>query len=98
MYNALTREYLVNFKRDGELYASRVVTSPEDLEAGADDLREAAVGRARPETGGTPGAAVCARRCGTRTLLGLIPDRVHTAWAQTPFDPAQRRIREGAAE
>ncbi len=27
MYNALTREYLVNFKRDGELYASRVVTS-----------------------------------------------------------------------
>ncbi len=82
MYNALTREYLVNFKRDGELYASRLVTSAEELEAAmttfadlpllelADAPQDRLVVRARAELG-------------SRTRLGLIPDRVHTAWVTT---------------
>lgn len=98
MYNALTREYLVNFKRDGELYASRVVTSPEDLERALTTFEELPSVELEPEPAGRLVLRVRAE-VRTRTLLGLIPDRVHTAWAQTPpFNPAQRRIRGGAAE
>lgn len=98
MYNALTREYLVNFKRDGELYASRVVTSARDLERALtvfdklpsiemeDDLAGRFVLRVRAELR-------------SRTRLGLIPDRVHTAWVQTPlFPPLRSSVRETGAK
>jgi hypothetical protein len=98
MYNALTREYLVNFKRDGELYASRVVTSADDLERALtvfdrlpsieidDDQTGRFVLRVRAELR-------------SRTRLGLIPDRVHTAWAQIgPFPPFGRSVRGPGAE
>ncbi len=98
MYNALTREYLVNFKRDGELYASQVVTSAADLEGAMtvfeklpsieieDDRTGRFVLRVRAELR-------------SRTRLGLIPDRVHTAWAQTrPFPAFQRKVRGQGAE
>lgn len=105
MYNALTREYLVNFKRDGELYASRVVTSPEDLERALTTFEETPsvqLGDESAEPGDErPGRLVLRVRAevGTRTRLGLIPDRVHTAWAQTaPLGRAQRRAGSGGAE
>ena len=31
MYNAVTHEYLVNYKLDGKLYDSRVVSDPDEL-------------------------------------------------------------------
>ena len=98
MYNALTREYLVNFKRDGELYASRVVTSREDLERALTTFEELPSVEFADEP---PGRLLLRVRAElrTRTRLGLIPDRVHTAWAQTaPFRPAQRRIAGETAE
>ncbi len=94
MYNALTREYQVNFRRDGELYASRVVTSADDLEQALtvfeklpsieleDDLAGRFVLRVRAELR-------------SRTRLGLIPDRVHTAWVQTPPFPPFRPLVRG---
>ncbi len=98
MYNALTREYHVNFKRDGELYASRVVTSREDLERALTTFEEAPAVELAEKP---PGRLVLRVRAevGTRTRLGLIPDRVHTAWAQTPpLHPAQRRTGGGEGE
>jgi hypothetical protein len=98
MYNALTREYLVNFKRDGELYASRAVTSAEDLERALTTFEGLPSVELADEP---PGRLVLRVRAEvrTRTRLGLIPDRVHTAWAQTtPFRSAQRRIGSGEAE
>lgn len=92
VYNALTREYLVNFRRDGELYASRVVTSADELEHAMtvfdelpsielDDRAGRFILRVRAELR-------------SRTRLGLIPDRVHTAWAETgPFPPFPRHVR-----
>ena len=98
MYNALTREYHVNFRRDGELYDSRVVTSPTDLEQALttfdrlpsveveDDLPGRLILRVRAELRST-------------TRLGLIPDRVHTSWVQTePFRSSQRQVRGRRAE
>ena len=98
MYNALTREYLVNFKRDGELYASRVVTSTADLE------RAMTVFEKLPSIeieGDQSGRLVLRVRAElrSRTRLGLIPDRVHTAWVQTrPFRSFQREVRGPGAE
>ena len=98
MYNALTREYLVNFKRDGELYASRVVTSAADLE------RALTVFDKLPSVefeDDQPGRFVLRVRAElrSRTRLGLIPDRVHTAWVETsPFPPFRRSIRDTGAK
>lgn len=98
MYNALTREYLVNFKRDGELYASRVVTSAADLERAMtvfDKLPSIEI------EDGEAGRFVLRVRAElrSRTRLGLIPDRVHTAWAETgPFPPFRRSVRGPGAE
>ena len=98
MYNALTREYQVNFRRDGELYASRVVTSQEELERALTTFEGLPSVALADEP---PGRLVLRVRAevGTRTRLGLIPDRVHTAWAQTtPFRHAQRQIGSGEGE
>ena len=98
MYNALTREYLVNFKRDGDLYASRVVTSTADLE------RAMTVFEKLPpieiEDDGTGRFVLRVRaELRSRTRLGLIPDRVHTAWAQTrPFRSFKREVRGPGAQ
>ena len=98
MYNALTRDYLVNFKRDGELYASQVVTSAADLERALtvfDRLPSPEI-----EEGETGRFVLRVRaELRSRTRLGLIPDRVHTAWAETgPFPLFQRRPRGPGAE
>ena len=98
MYNALTREYLVNFKRDGELYASRVVTSPADLEQAMTTFEMLPSVEIQDEL---PGRLVLRVRAELRskTRLGLIPDRVHTAWVETePFSPFQRQIRSRRTE
>ncbi len=90
MYNALTREYLVNFKRDGELYASRGVTSAADLEHAMTVFDELPSIEIDDDQAGQFVLRVRAE-LRSRTRLGLIPDRVHTAWAQTrPFPPFRR--------
>ena len=94
-YNALTREYLVNFRRDGELYASRVVTSREDLEQALTTFEGLPSGQLVDKSSGRLVLRVRAE-LRTRTRLGLIPDRVHTDWAQTtPRRPARRQIGSG---
>ena len=98
IYNALTREYVVNFRRDGELYASRVVTSAADLERALtvfDRLPSIEI-----EDGETGRFVLRVRaELRSRTRLGLIPDRVHTAWAETgPFPPFRRGVRGPGAE
>ena len=93
MYNALTREYQVNFRRDGELYASRVVTSAEDLERALTVFERLPSVEFEDDRAGRFVLRVRAE-LRSRTRLGLIPDRVHTAWVQTPpFPPFRRTVR-----
>ncbi len=84
MYNALTREYLVNFKLDGRLIESRqarelsalkaAMTRVEDLPAfsleGAPRDRRLLV-RVRAELG-------------SQTVLGFIPTLIVTDWSESP--------------
>lgn len=98
MYNALTREYLVNFKRDGELYASRVVTSAADLERAMTVFDKLPSIEIDEDAAGRLVLRVRAE-LRSRTRLGLIPDRVHTAWVQTaPFLLFQRASGRPGAE
>ncbi len=94
-YNALTREYLVNFRRDGELYASRVVTQEEDLEAAMTRFENLPSVRLDEVPAGRLTLRVRAE-LGVRTRLGLIPDRVHTPWAHTePIRETPRNAPDG---
>lgn len=83
MYNAVTREYLVNYKRDGKLTDSRTVRSAEELERAMThfdalptfDLttapeRQRLLVRVRAELG-------------SATWLGFIPVKKTTPWADS---------------
>lgn len=89
MYNALTREYLINTKHDGNLVDSRVVRDLAALETtmtrferfpafSIDTASLAGIAAERP-------IVLQARaELGTRTILGLIPDTRTTGWAESP--------------
>lgn len=83
MYNAVSQEFLVNFKLDGELVDSRMVRNRPELERAMtrfDDL--AAFALAGLPTGER--LLVKARaEVGSRTILGFIPTRVTTPWAES---------------
>jgi hypothetical protein len=92
MYNAITREYLVNYKQDGRLVDSRVVTSPEDLRRAMTifhawpafeldrDFRRNLVVKIQAELG-------------SKTILALFPTTVRTRWLETErFLTADRQI------
>lgn len=80
MYNAITREYLVNYKQDGRLIDSRTVKSPEELSQAMTLLHALpffVVERPRE------GRLVVRVRAelGPKTILLLIPTTRQTPWA-----------------
>jgi hypothetical protein len=83
MYDAVRREYLVNFKLDGRLLESRMVQDLAELEramTGFDGLPVFTLERA-PE-----GRRLLVRvraELGFHHLLGFIPTRVTTDWAES---------------
>lgn len=84
MYNALTREYLINTKHDGNLVGSKVVRDPAELEATMTRLVRFPI-FAITETPSDRQVVLRARaELGTRTILGLIPDTRTTSWAESP--------------
>ena len=83
MYNAVTKEYLVNYKRDGELIDSLVVLDLTELEAAMtrfEDIQLFSVEDVKT----TRRLHVRARAAvGSRSILFLIPTRVKTDWAES---------------
>jgi hypothetical protein len=85
MYNAVTREYLVNTKQDGRLIDSRVVGSLADARKAMSRVDDLAVFQLDGLPRGRLTVLVRAE-LGSRTLLSLFPTTVHTAWAESdPF-------------
>jgi Domain of unknown function (DUF4390) len=83
MYNAVTREYLINFKHDGNLIESRVVKDLTDLEAAMTAHDGFPV---FPTEGLSPETRMRVRvraELGTKTVFFFIPSTVHTDWAET---------------
>jgi Domain of unknown function (DUF4390) len=85
MYNALTREYLVNFKLDGRLIESREVYDLAQLELVMTRV-EALPVFALADVGEPDGTRLLVRaraELGARTLLSLIPSTLTTAWVES---------------
>lgn len=80
MYNAITGEYLVNFKKDGTLVQSRVERNEERLRRAMMELEDV-------EVFSVPGTEVgrlqlrVRAELGTRTFLAFIPQTLATDWA-----------------
>ena len=82
MYNALSREYLVNVKRDGRLIESRTVREPAELERAMTEVGGLAAFTVPEGIGARQRLLVRVRAVlGTRTWLGFIPTERETAWA-----------------
>jgi hypothetical protein len=81
MFNAVSREYLVNFKHDGALIESRLVRSPEELYAVMSEFEDLAALSADGKTGDL----VFRMRAvlGTGSLLFFIPTLRTTDWVET---------------
>lgn len=83
MYNALTREYLVNFKHDGNLIGSKVLREPAELR------------QAMTEISGLPAFALdddwreerlqlrVRAELGTGTVFFFIPHTLRSSWTET---------------
>ncbi len=83
MYNAVTREYLINFKHDGNLIESRVVKDADELLAAMSEFSNFPVfpieGKNRQQR-----LRVRVRaELRTKTIFFFIPSTVHTDWAET---------------
>lgn len=87
MYNAVSREYLVNFKHDGKLIESRLARERKQLEAAMTRIEDLPV---FPLEGLPRGPSLRLRaraRIGSRTILAVIPSDVTTDWSVSPpFD------------
>ena len=85
MYNAVTREYLINFKQDGKLIDSRIARTREELEQAMtrfDKLTVFHVDDVKPNP--RRRALVRARaELGSKTMLLIIPTRIETDWVKS---------------
>ena len=83
MYNAVTREYLINYKHDGDLIASRVVKDAAELEQAMTVFDDFAIFSTE---GKNPRQRLRVRvraELRTRTIFFFIPSTVDTDWAET---------------
>ena len=85
MYNAVSQEYLVNFKRDGKLIESRLARSRPELESAMTRFERVPLFATGDLRGGRGSRFLLKARAelGTRTWLSFIPLHVETDWAQS---------------
>ena len=92
MYNAVSQEYLVNFKRDGKLVESRLARSKLELETAMTRFERVPLfALADVRASGDSRLRLRARaELGTKTWLSFIPLHVETDWAQSrKFRPGE---------
>ncbi len=84
MYNAVTREYLVNVKQDGKLTGSRVVRDPAELERAMTHFESVPVFTLPAGDAGDRRLIVRMRaELDSTTFLAFIPRRVATEWTDS---------------
>ncbi|HVS03159.1 MAG TPA: DUF4390 domain-containing protein [Thermoanaerobaculia bacterium] len=81
MYNAISHEYLVNYKLDGRLVESRLARSRGELEAAMTTFERLPVFSVADRSPGTRVLVRARAELGSRTLLSIIPVHVATPWA-----------------
>ena len=83
MYNAVTREYLINFKHDGDLVESRVVRDADELRSAMTEFTDFQVFSAEGKNRQQRFRVRVRAELRTRTIFFFIPSTVHTDWAET---------------
>lgn len=83
MYNAVTREYLINYKHDGTLTESRVVRDVDGLVASLTEFERFPTFTLEPVEIDQRLRARVRAELGTRTMFFFIPTKVTTDWADT---------------
>lgn len=83
MYNAVTREYLINYKHDGDLIESRIVQDFDELRAAMTDFKDfpafSTLGRNTDQR-----LRIRVRaELRPRTIFFFIPATVYTDWAES---------------
>lgn len=81
MFNALTREYLLNVKLDGELIESRVLRDPQELLAAMTRIQKLSVFDLRERSRDDRFQVRVRAELGTTTTFLFVPRVVHTDWA-----------------
>ena len=85
MYNAVTREYLINYRLDGSLIESRVVREPDELRQAMTEFSDVPIFSVE---GRPPGQRLRVRvraDLGTGTVFFFIPKTISTDWASRRF-------------
>jgi hypothetical protein len=80
MYNAVSQEYLVNFKHDGRLVESRLVRSRDELITAMTRLERVPLLSLAGIAKGTRLLVSARAELGSRTMLGFIPADIETDW------------------
>lgn len=93
MYNAVTREYLINFKQDGKLVDSRIARDRDELERAMTRIESIPAFVLGHDLNPDKRYLIKARaKLGSRTIMLLIPTRIETDWVTT------RKFRPPATE
>lgn len=83
MYNAVTRDYLVNVKLDGKLIESKQVHTLADLETALTRVERLPVFTIEGVPEGWRLLVLGRAELGSRTILSFIPTHVTTAWVES---------------
>ena len=84
MYNAVTREYLINYKQDGKLIDSRIARNREQLERAMTRIQSIPAFVLGHDLNPDKRYLIKARaKLGSRTMMLLIPTRIETDWVTT---------------
>lgn len=92
MYNAVSREYLVNYKHDGDLIESKLLRDPEELYVAMSEFEKLAVLSVEGQEGGL--VARVRAELGTGSLLFFIPTRRTTEWVEKDIHVEREVITE----
>lgn len=88
MFNAVTREYLVNFKLDGRLVESRQLREIGELEEALTRIQSLPAFDLAPLPGDWRLLVAVRAELGSSTLLAFIPTHLRTDWAESrKFSP-----------
>lgn len=82
-YNAVTREYQVNFKHNGKLTDSRVLTDREELETALTRIEDFSPFSLDQVNARKSVHLRVRAQLGRKNLLLLIPTKVHTEWVES---------------
>lgn len=84
IYDAVRREYLVNYKHDGRLVESRMVHDLAALERAMTQFDRLHVFTIKPQASRKRLLVRTRAELGWRHLLGFIPSRITTNWVESP--------------